>query len=230
MNVVIDYRASQETVDALLKMNINIIKTPKLDNVYDAINGHTDIMIHKLDNKTAVCEPVVYDYFKKKLPEINIIKGCTKLFDKYPGNIAYNTLRVGDRVFCKIDNTDYKIISHYKNKGFTIIDIKQGYAKCSVCPIADNAIITSDKGISKIAKVYDFDTLLIDDSNVKLKGFKNGFFGGATGLIDDKLLVNGDISLHKNHKEIIDFCSKYNISVLSLNNKEIVDIGSIISF
>ena len=66
MNVIVDYRASKSTFDALLKLNYNVIKTPAVSSVYDAINGHSDIMFHKIMENKAVCEPSVYDYFKEK--------------------------------------------------------------------------------------------------------------------------------------------------------------------
>ena len=48
MKVIVDYRASEETFDALLKLGYEIIKTPKIETVYDAISGHPDIMFQHI--------------------------------------------------------------------------------------------------------------------------------------------------------------------------------------
>jgi 2-hydroxy-3-keto-5-methylthiopentenyl-1-phosphate phosphatase len=42
------------------------------------------------------------------------------------------------------------------------------------------------------------------------------------------LAVNGNIKLHPDFEKIIEFCKKYDVEVVSLNNGEIVDVGSII--
>ena len=81
MNIIIDYRASKETFDALKQMKFNIVKTPKHKFVYDAISGHPDIMVHKIGDNELITEPSVYEYFKLKLPEHTVGIGETFLND-----------------------------------------------------------------------------------------------------------------------------------------------------
>ena len=50
---IIDYRAS-DSYDALLNFGFNVIKTPKINNVYNAISGHPDIIIHKINSKITI--------------------------------------------------------------------------------------------------------------------------------------------------------------------------------
>lgn len=229
MNIIIDYRASAKTVDALKDLGYNIIKTLHLNHVYATICGHADIMVHKLDENTLLAEPTVYEYFKKNLPDKKVLKGYTYLSEKYPFDIAYNAARVGNSLFCNEKYTDRKILDFCFENVIKIINTKQGYAKCSICVISDNAIITSDKNIAMQAKKNNIDVLMVNDDKIKLVGFNHGFIGGATGLLNkNTLAVNGDIKTHNNHKKIIDFCKKYEVSVISLNDREIVDIGSII--
>lgn len=230
MNVVIDYRASTKTVDTLKKMGYNVIFTPHLSILYNTICGHSDIMLHKINKNTVVVEPTVYNYFLEKMKNITVLKGITMLKSEYPFDIAYNCARVGNNIFCNEKFTDKRILNHYRENGYKIINSKQGYAKCSICIVSDNAIITSDKNISIQAEKNRIDVLRVDDSKIKLIGFEHGFIGGATGLITkDILAVNGDIQFHSDCNKILDFCYGYNIKVLSLNNEEITDIGSIIS-
>lgn len=229
MNIVIDYRASKDTIDALLKLDYNVIKTPKLNTVYDTIAGHADIMIHKINATEIICEPTVFDYFKFKLPEYQITKGNIILKEKYPDDIAYNVCSVSNKIFCNISNTEKEILKRYETMSYKIINIKQGYAKCSICVVSDNAIITSDNGIFKTAQENDVDVLLVDDSDIKLQNFNHGFIGGATGLLkNNKLAVNGNIEKHRDFNKIIDYCKKYDVEVISLNSGDIVDIGSLI--
>lgn len=229
-NVIIDYRASEKTSDALKKLGFNVILTPKIGHTYTTICGHTDIMVHKLEDKTIVVEPTVATYFKKQLPGIEVLSGKTKITDKYPYDIAYNAARVGNNIICNIKYTDALIIEFAIKNSLNIINTKQGYSKCSICVISDKAIITSDKNIQSVLNKNNIDVLLVDDSKIKLNGFDHGFIGGATGLLNESLLaVNGNIKLHTNYNEIIAFAKKYGVEVISLNNDEIIDIGSIIT-
>ncbi len=229
MNIVIDYRASTKTVDALKNMGYKVIVTPHMNTLYNTICGHTDIMLHKINSDTVITEPSVYDYFAEKLKNITVLKGNTVLDSKYPHDIAYNCARVGNNIFCNEKFTDKKILNYYRENGYNIINSKQGYAKCSICIVSDNAIITSDKNISMLAEKNKIDVLTVNDDKIALKGFEHGFIGGATGLISkDILAVNGDINLHSDCDRIVDFCSTYNIKVLSLNDNQITDIGSLI--
>ena len=89
MKIIVDYRTSKDAIDTLLNMNYTVIKTPKLSSVYDAINGHSDIMFHRISENEVVCEPSVYDYFQSNLPDVCLIKGKTFLKEKRWGRALY---------------------------------------------------------------------------------------------------------------------------------------------
>jgi len=227
---IIDYRASAKTADALEKLGFKVVITPHLNNIYTTICGHTDIMVYKVSDNQIIVEPTVVQYFKNKMPDIEIIPGNTVLKDKYPYDIAYNAARIGNYLICNEKYTDSKIIEFANKNHLKILNTKQGYAKCSICVISNEAVITSDKNIKSVLNKNNIDVLMVNDNKIKLKNFEHGFIGGATGLLNENtLVVNGNIELHTNYKEIIEYCNKYSIDVISLNNEEIVDIGSIIT-
>ena len=89
--------------------------------------------------------------------------------------------------------------------------------------------ITADKNISNTAIKNNIDVLLIENKGIILKGYNEGFIGGATGLIENNLLaVNGNIKLHKDYIRIKQFCREYGVDIVSLSDEPICDIGSII--
>lgn len=228
-NAVLDFRASAETVDALKKLGFNVIKTHHMTTVYATICGHVDIMIHKLKENLLVAEPTVYDYFCKSLRNVTIVRGKTALNAKYPFDIAYNAARVGKNLFCLEKYTDKVILDYANENGVNIVNTKQGYAKCSICIVSDEAIITSDKNIAAAAEKNKIDVLTVDDSSIKLIGFEHGFIGGATGLIAENVLaINGDINYHTDCNRILDFCKSHKTEIISLNSGPIIDIGSIL--
>jgi hypothetical protein len=108
----------------------------------------------------------------------------------------------------------------------TIISTNQGYSKCSIAPITNNAIITDDISVFNSAKKY-LDVLLVEHDNIELKGYNYGFIGGCSGKISDKEIVfSGNILKHKNCNDIISFCKNYSIDVISLGNGNLYDYGS----
>lgn len=227
--VITDYRISKTAEKSLEKQGIEVIKSFPHKNLYNAVNGHPDMQIHHLGKNKFVCEPSVYEYYKQKLMNSEIIKGIMSITDKYPFDIAYNAVVIGNCFFHNLNFTDSKIYEYYKSLGVKLLNVRQGYTKCSVAVISENAIITSDISISKIAAQNNIDTLYFDPSDIKLSGVSNGFAGGICGLINRNLLaVNGDINLLNNGKEFVAFCNKYGVDLLNLNDNIPEDIGSII--
>ncbi len=226
--VLIDYRAEQTEKD-LKKLGIKVFKTPKLNVAYQAVLGHPDMLFHQLNFQKAVVAPEAYDYFCKIFPKENIIMGKAQIKNTYPYDIAYNVARINNIAFHKEKYTEEKISEYYNKNGVKLIDVKQGYSKCSICIVSEAAIITADKKIAEIALKNDIDSLLIHEGSVKLKHLPYGFIGGASGLISKEILAfNGDISLHPDYNKIKSFCKNHNVDVYSLNNCELEDIGSII--
>ena len=62
----IDYRTSENEINSLRELNYDIIKIPKDNNLYEAINGHTDIQLNILNNhtKTVIINKNI-DFFEK---------------------------------------------------------------------------------------------------------------------------------------------------------------------
>ena len=54
MHCFVDYRVSKEELLSLSKLNMNPILIPKCNEVYEAINGHPDIQLNILKNKSAL--------------------------------------------------------------------------------------------------------------------------------------------------------------------------------
>ncbi len=223
--------SAKEIIDTLKKMNIQIIPTIKCMEVYDAISYHPDIVIHPINYNTIIVAPNVFDYYQDifKGTKIKVLKGEKKLTNQYPNNIAYNVARVSDYAIHNFKYTDEKLKYYLKKEGLNLISVKQGYSKCSVAIISDNAIITSDHSIYRELTNYDIDVLLIEQGHIELPGLNYGFIGGSTGLLSKrKILFTGKYSHHLSKEKIDNFLKKYEIEPIFLSNKKIIDLGSII--
>ncbi len=227
--VLVDYRISDKSEETLTKMGIKVLKTAKLDTLYNSVDGHPDMQIHHIGDNVFVCEKSLVKYYNKLLPDAEIVSGNTRLISNYPYDIAYNGAKLGNYFFHYLNYTDSKIIEYYKTNGDKLINVKQGYTKCSVAIINENAIITSDIKIAKIAQNLGLDALFTDNNEIILKGQNYGFWGGICGKIDkNTLIVNGNIEKLKNSESLLKFCQKYGVNIKSLNDSIPEDIGSIL--
>ena len=151
-----------------------------------------------------------------------------KQSENYPYDVQLNCVAVGKYFICNVNTVSAQILKHMKNLGFKIINVKQGYTKCSVLPVTDNAIITDDPSVCDACIMHNIDTLLVSKGNVNLQGFPYGFIGGVGGKISDNLILfNGDIRKHFDYKKIEMFLAKYNVDWVCAEGV-LIDIGSIL--
>ncbi len=227
--VLIDFRTDIETVNELNRLGYSVYKTTAIDSLYDEVKGHADMQIHFINSK-AICAPEAYNYYSNlNLTGINLIQGSKPLKPTYPDDVAYNVCNIGKYVISRPLCTAIEIFSeyHYLKKEF--LNARQGYAKCSICVVNDNSAITADNGMYKLLKENGINVLKIQDGYISLYNMK-GFIGGASGLINDTLYFNGNIKTHPDYDNIKDFCNNVGVSIYSLNNGPLVDIGTIMQF
>ena len=201
------------------------------DTLPDGLKKHADLGICIVSENKAVCPPDSCEYYREKLTpyDIEIIKGENFLDCHYPADSAYNVCIVGKKCFLNKSVCDTVLLDILTSEGYEIINVKQGYTKCSICPVDGNSIITADKSIEKVAKEHGMDVLLITNDNIVLPGYDNGFFGGCCGMGNkDLLLVNGELSTHPDGEKIKSFLKAKNIKIKELKKGPLTDIGSIL--
>ena len=155
----------------------------------------------------------------------NIICG-EEVGKSYPFDIAYNAALVGKFLFCYKKYTEKSIIALAEKRSLKIIDITQGYAKCSIAIVSKDALITGDKQINTAALKNGIDSLLVTNEGVNLIGFNNGFIGGASIKIKNKLFFTGDLSSYKDYNRIKDFCAVHSTELIYIKDAPLYDYGS----
>ncbi len=228
--VLLDRCAPPSVQNALTAMNVKIIHSGIIKTITSAVSTHPDMSLHHVGENVFVCSKALYDYYQSVLPG-NIILHCgsSTLGGNYPDDIAYNIARVGRYAIHHLKYTDPVIRSLLEKQNVTFIHVSQGYSKCSVCLVAENAIITADRGIASAASYEHIDVLLITPGSIELRGMEHGFIGGASGLLKKHtLLFAGNIAAHPDFGAIDAFCNRYGTQIVSLSNDNLVDIGSII--
>ncbi|WP_243120262.1 DUF6873 family GME fold protein [Caloramator sp. E03] len=228
---IVDGRIPSDIERELYKMNIRLIKTKKVQSLYEAISYHPDIMVHHLGGKDIIVAPNIDNSLVYQLENegFNIIIGKSILYTKYPYDIYYNAARIGKYLVCNERFTDEILLHEIYKRGVKVINVKQGYSKCSICIVDSNSVITFDKGIKKELDKYNINTLLITPGHIKLFNLNYGFIGGSCGnLSKDKIAFFGNLKLHPDHEEIYSFVKKYGRKVINLSENIIIDLGTLI--
>ena len=148
---------------------------------------------------------------------------------EYPLDVPFNCVIIGTDFICNSKTVSPQILGVAISRNLRIIDVKQGYTKCSLCPVRENAVITDDSGIEKVLLNNGYDVLKVSKGSVRLNGFDYGFIGGCSAMISrDILLFLGNFEIHSDKDRIKAFLQNYGITPQSLNGDDLTDIGSII--
>ena len=232
--LIIDNRMREIEKNKLQELGYELIEINSNRTVYSEISSHVDIFCTKIKNNLIV-ENSQYNLIKENINrEIKVIRGTTKIGKKYPKDIKYNVCIVGNYAIHNFNYTDRKVCKILKKENYNLINVKQGYSKCSIAVIDKNSIITADEGIDNTLKQYNFDILFVDyNLNIKLLNENRyspmkGFIGGAISRIGNNIFISGDIKKIDRNKTIKNFIQKKGLGVISFNNLEVIDYGGII--
>jgi translation initiation factor 2 beta subunit (eIF-2beta)/eIF-5 len=229
--VIIDYRASDEILSYLKKLNIEPIKTIKCTGLQEPVDGHPDMVIHPVDYQTFIVAPNVYDYYRNVLADkgIKVIKGGKTLSRNYPEDIAYNVARIGRYAVHNTKHTDQVLKYYLEEAGIEFIHVNQGYSKCSTSAISDQKALTSDLVIHEKLKSYNIDCMYINPKVVHLQGYDHGFIGGCAGLINEKIfLLTGKIVDRNILNTLKNFIQSAGYIYDEASSGQIIDLGSLI--
>lgn len=227
---VITANEDKSLINALNELGISVIPIDKSPDLEPYIASHADAGVYYLGNGQFFADKCRKSLIDRLIKEKGYVKVLNGICSPYPNDCLLNCADIGDFVICNSDCAYKGIIDFAKAQNKTILHTKQGYAKCSVCIVKRNTIITDDASIyNACAKHREISALLIEKGSVLLKNMNYGFIGGCTGLINRNLLFfNGELNYHSNADLIIDFLKSHNVSYVDIKNKPLTDIGSII--
>ncbi|HKK95741.1 MAG TPA: hypothetical protein VJ916_05455 [Anaerovoracaceae bacterium] len=209
-----------------------IIQLPENNFVLRSISSHPDMFMCKMGCKSD--SPIIYsDEFKllmgTKAPEGGF---DLKLDKKYPNDVIFNAASTGKYFIHCLRYTDEKVLSAAKKLQQHLIDIPQGYSKCSIVIVNEDSIITYDRGITK--KIYTEyfpeapGVLQIKPGYIKLPGLNLGFLGGTSGRIGNEIIFNGDLQMHPDHLKIKAYIESKGLRCVWFKGHDLMDIGTII--
>ncbi len=221
---------SEEAGESITKLNslgIKTVKIKKNDKLPEPISSHADIQILHTGYNNILCHEHLF------LGESEEKFICTDIIEKagntYPDDVRLNCTIIGNKLICNPKTVSKSILDYADSHGMIVINVNQGYSRCSICVVNENTIITDDKSVFTAAGKFFNDTQFISKGSIGLRGYSYGFIGGCCGKIDkNKIAFNGAIESHKDYKVIIDCLERNNTECIELNRNKLYDIGGII--
>lgn len=209
---------------------VRVIKPYLIEGLPASMQHHADLSFCYLGDGVAVCAPEAYEYYLNELSFTNLklVKGEKRVGCNYPLDAAYNVAIVGKRLYCKVTVCDSVLLRTAEAMGYEIININQGYAKCSVCPVDENSAISADMSFYKKAVQGGLEVLLITNDSILLEGFDNGFFGGCAYMAKKSVMsVKGSFKSLPQYEKIKEFLHKRGITA-ETGSGYVTDFGSFI--
>lgn len=224
----VDYRISCQEKYNLENLGCTVIICPPSALLYPAICGHPDILIHLLNDDKILVHKDLDESFIQLLKKINLNIEYTvnSLNKSYPYDICLNAVSLKDYFIHNLNFTDKTLLANFSSK--KLINVKQGYTKCSTAIINDNAIITSDLSIAKALEKEPIDVLLLPPGDILLPGLNYGFIGGTCGKLEDTIVFYGTLEKYKYGSLVLDFLHKHKVKPFYLSDSPLIDRGSIL--
>jgi len=227
--VIIGQRYETALRESLEGLELRVILCPPNPVVDGRLSGHVDLSVLHLGGRDMlVSRHVAKDPFLYELEEMGMEpRLCdSPTGSKYPQDAAMCAAFVGKHV---LHDPRISCPELLEAAGERFVPVRQGYAKCTLCPVSESAAVTSDGGIAPAARRAGLDILLISQGHIVLDGFDYGFIGGSSFRVSDKLLAfTGRFDSHPQERQILDFLETQGMSPVYLTEGTVFDIGSAI--
>lgn len=204
--------APQELKDLLKESGFAVSEVHPAPSVMTPVASHPDINMCRLG--ISLDADVI-----EALPE--------ELGSDYPADIPFNAACTGRYFIHNLKYTAPRLLEAAQLAGMSMIDVRQGYAKCSCVIVDEDSIITYDHGIASRCEKAGMNVLLVRSGGIILEGYDTGFIGGASGRIGNAVVFCGDIDSHPDAVQIREFIKNRGLKVIDFDFP-LTDIGSII--
>ncbi len=221
--IFISSAATDTVIKKLKKYGYAPVLLPPSPFLPDPVASHPDMLLCRLGDKLLVCE-----YYKKANPDIfvgeKLILSDEIHGDVYPDDILFNCFEFRGKMYCKQDHISKHVTEYCCGNGIEIVDLKQGYAKCS-CIVTPEVCITAD---ANILKNTGDSCVPILKGSVELPGYDTGFIGGASFYDNGNMYFFGSLNAHADGEKIKRTLEQNGIGVIELSNGTLTDLGGAI--
>ncbi len=222
MLIFIDNKAPNEAKQELARLG-EVVNFQTRGICYEAISGHPDIFLYQ-HPAGLIIAPNTPEKYKHILQEhgVDYLEGESPVGAKYPFTAHYNALYTPFGVLHNHDICDPVI----QQTHHTLLNCKQGYVRCNTILLGDR-FFTSDRGIGKALTIQKRRFYDVDPQGIELQGYSSGFFGGCTGVYNQRVYICGAINRIKDYPVLVDAIHAEGFEIIELYNGPIVDVGCI---
>ena len=203
-----------------LSEKYDIRKLPPCDDLAAPVSKHADMLLGVVDGRLIVTR----SYYEKNA---GLFAGCDPVITderhgkEYPGDVLLNFIDTKNAVI------GYKkALSKLINK--PVINVKQGYARCSTLVYGGFAV-SADKGILNALASLSFDTFEISPGQIELPGYESGFIGGASFADGDDVYFFGSLSYHPDGSTIKEYILSHGAIIYELADVPLIDLGGAVT-
>ena len=222
-------RKYSDEIKELVELGIECLTLNSNSLLEEEISNHADILSFNFGNGQVLLNTGSIGEDELKKIGLNPIFYNKEIRSPYPNDIPLNVAYTGKHIICNSNYAAKEILNFADKNNIEIINTKQGYSKCNLCIVSDNAVITEDKGLACLLKNYQYNVLLISCGDIYLSDAHYGFLGGASCKISrDKMYFSGDLSSHRDYESIISFLDLYNVKPIYNKSRRLTDFGGII--
>jgi len=232
MLAVTDHRLPEGCQASLRNRGFELLLLPPFPALPAPVASHPDMLLF-IFGGVLLTHRDYYRIAKREIGHTRSVGGLELVLsdepvgDKYPRDMLFNAAPVGRFIFGREDSMSRHILQVSAGKGMRIVDVRQGYARCSTVIVGDSAIITQDRGIAGRARECGIDVLLVRPGHVRLDGYDTGFIGGASGVCRGLVYFCGNIDTHPDGEQIRRFITAHGYKVVSLGKGELFDAGTL---
>ena len=217
-----------ESIANLNNRGIKTILIPDNPMLPEPVKSHADLQILHMGNNVIFCQNE-HLCIGESESDFNMHLIHESAGRQYPDDVRLNCTIIGNKIICNEKTISKDVLEFAYINDYIIINVKQGYSRCSICVINENSIITDDESIFAAAGNFLNDAELISKGSIVLNGYNYGFIGGCCGkLSENEIGFNGMIESHKDYKKITDILNRNKIVCTELCNGPLTDIGGII--
>lgn len=229
---IVDSRISKDALGALSCHTDKIIKLPPFTRLQNPVSAHPDMLLFPAEQKI-ITSASYFEENRSLFEELSVLSGreiavdSSEVAPSYPQDVKFNCFVAGGQLFGLVSALSEQVLHWARGSRIPVVNIRQGYAKCSTCIVTHNTVITEDAGIERAMQNRGIDVLRITSGQVALDGYDCGFIGGASGTDSESVYFCGDISKHPDFDKIDDFCRRHGKNCISLGSDSLYDVGTI---
>lgn len=228
MTLIIGERYRPKLKKSLENQGISVLWLPDNPDIDPRLAGHADLSVFMPSPGTLVAAKGICSDMVNFLTNRGYRVICSREQGKaYPIDAGLCLCATGRYTIYNPKTVDAAALSLIAG---VPVAVNQGYTKCSVCVVSDDAIITADSAIASRAADAGMDVCKIQPGYVLLEGFDYGFIGGASFLLDEKhLAFTGTLEQHPDKERIFAFLKKHGVQPVFLTNEPVFDIGGAVA-